>query len=305
MNWILVALINPLAHALVNHIDKYLISRFMKGGSVGTLVLFSSLFSIIALPVIYFIHPNVFDTITLFRAVILMLNGAVLVAAIIFYLYALQDDEASYVAPLFQLVPIFSFILGFLILGETLTGNQMWAALLILAGSFLLSLELKGKKTYVKLKLLLLMTGSSACYALSAIIFKLIAVDQGFLDSLFWDLAGKFVFGLILFISIRSYHQQFIELLKSNRFSIIGLNLLNEAIALVGEVALVLAVLYAPVVLVQSVSGLQPFFVLIIGIILTIIAPKISHESLQFKHLFQKTMGVIIIIAGVYLLGFI
>lgn len=300
MNWLLVALINPLAHALVNHIDKYLISRFMKGGSVGTLVLFSSLFSIIALPIIYFIHPNVFETITLFRAVVLMLNGAVLVAAIIFYLYALADDEASYVAPLFQLVPILSFILGFFILGETLTGSQIWAALLILMGSFLLSLELKGKKTSVKLKLLLLMTGSSTCYALSAIIFKLIAVEQGFLDSLFWDLAGKFVFGLILFVSIRSYHEQFIALIKSNRFSIIGLNIVNEIIALIGEVSLVLAVLYAPVVLVQSVAGIQPAFVFLIGIFLTLFFPRFAKESIDVKSLLQKALGIIIISLGIF-----
>lgn len=302
MNWFLIALINPIAHALVNHLDKYLISKYLKGGSVGTLVLFSSLFSIVALPVIYLAHPNVFDTITFFKAVVLMANGAILVGAIICYLYALQNDEASYVAPLFQLIPVFAFILGFLILGETLGGNEVWATILIITGSLLLSLEFNGFSTSIKFKLLLLMFGSSLCYALNSVIFKWIAVNQGFLDSLFWDMAGKFAFGIILFLSVRSYRQQFIQLLKSNRFSITGLNIFNEIIALTGEVALVLAVLYAPVVLVQSVAGIQPAFVLVIGIILTLFFPKLGKENLSVKILTQKIVGIAIITIGIFFL---
>ncbi len=302
MNWFLIALINPITHALVNHLDKYLISRYMKGGSVGTLVLFSAMFSIVALPIIYFFNTNIFNTITWSQAIILMINGAILVAAIIFYLYALESDEASIVAPLFQLIPVFGFVFGYLILNETLNGSQLWAALLIILGSLLLSLDLNGKQTKVKTKLLFLMFSSTLCYALNAVVFKSIAADQGFLNSLFWDLAGKFIFGLILFLSVRSYHKQFIQLLRLNSFAIVGLNIFNEILALIGEIALVLAILYAPVVLVQSVAGIQPLFVLIIGIVLSVLFPQIVRESLRFKHMTQKIVGIAIIIGGVLLL---
>jgi|SRR6185503_10690307 len=303
MNWFFIALINPIAHALVNHIDKYLVSRFMKGGSVGTLVLFSALFSVVALPVILIINPSVFDSVSVWQALVLMVNGGLLVTAIILYLYALESDEASYVAPLFQLVPVFGFFLGFLVLGEVIETKQLLAAVIIIAGSTLLSLEFSGGKSKIKKKLLLLMIGSSLLYAANAVIFKSIAVQQGFLDSLFWDLTGKFVFGVILFFAVRSYREQFVTLLRSNRFAIIGLNTLNEIVALVGEVAFVLAVLYAPVFLVQSVAGLQPMFVFIIGIILTLFFPRLGKESLQKKDLLQKIIGIAVITVGVYFLG--
>ena len=304
MNWFLVALINPIAHAFVNHFDKYLLSKYLKGGTVGSLILFSSLFAVVALPILLIISPGAFSSVTLHQALILMVNGAFLTAAIIFYLYALDTDEASYVAPFFQLIPVFGFIFGYFILNEVLASHQIFAGLLILLGSFLLSLELSGNGAKIKSKLILLMVGSSFFYAINAVIFKLIASEQGFVDSLFWDMAGKFLFGLILFFAITSYRKQFIKLLKTSGKTVISLNVINEIIGLIGEWALILAVLYAPVALVQLVGGLQPLFVLIIGVLITLFLPSFGKESLERKFLVQKIVGIVIITAGVYLLEF-
>jgi drug/metabolite transporter (DMT)-like permease len=300
MNWIFIALVSPLAHAVVNHLDKYLISRYVKGGSVGTLILFSALFAVVALPVIVLLEPAVFHSVTIQQAIVLMINGALLVVAIMFYLYALEDEEASYVVPFFQLVPVIGFILGYFLLRETLITQQIMGALLIVAGGVVLSLELVGGRYRLKTKLVLLMLGSSFFYAINAVIFKWIAVDQGFLNSLFWDLLGKFLFGVVLFFCVRSYREAFFNLLAHNKMTIISLNAINEVIALVGEAALVLAVLYAPVALVQSVGGLQPAFVFVLGIVITLLFPKFGKESLERKLLIQKIVGIVIMTVGVY-----
>lgn len=304
MNWFLIALLNPILHAFINHFDKYLLSKYIKGGTVGALILFSALFAVVALPVIFFINPQVLSSVSFWQGLILMLNGALLTVAILFYLYALDTDEASYVAPFFQLVPVFGFITGFLILGEVLTSQQVVAGLVILAGSFLLSLELNEGKTRIKKKMVLLMLGSSFFYAINAVIFKSIAVHQGFMDSLFWDMAGKFLFGVILYFAVASYRKEFIHLIKTSGKAVISLNVFNEIIGLIGEFALIFAVLYAPVALVQSVSGMQPAFVLIIGVFLTVFFPKFAEESLTRKFLAQKILGIVIITIGVYLLEF-
>ncbi len=305
MNWFLIALINPVVHAFVNHFDKYLISRFLKNGSVGSLILFSALFAVVALPVIYVFKPEVIYSVGFSDALLLMVNGAILVGAIICYLYALESDEASYVAPFFQLIPVFGFIFGYLLLGEVLTARQVLAGALIVLGSLFLSLELSGNGSRIKLKLILLMLGASFLYAINAVIFKYVAVDAGFLDSVFWDMAGKFIFGVILFFAIKSYRQQFLSLIRNNGKFVFGLNVVNEILSLIGEFALVLAVLYAPVALVQSVGGLQPIFVLIIGIILTKFLPSLGEENLERKYLVQKIIGIVIITFGVYMLELI
>ncbi len=302
MNWFLIALINPIAHAFVNHFDKYLLSKYVKGGTVGALILFSALFAVFALPVIYFINPGVLSGITFMQGVILMVNGAFLTLGIILYLYALDTDEASYVAPFMQFYPVFGFLLGFILLKEVLDVNQILAGILIVIGSVVLSYELNPGKNKFKLKLVALMIGACFFYSINAVIFKSIAVDEGFTTSLFWDMAGKFIFGVILFVSLKSYQTEFIGMIKNNGVKVVILNVINEIIGLVGEIATVFAVLLAPVAMVQSLTGLQPVFVLIIGIFLTLFFPKFAKESLSRNHLLQKIIGVVIVTVGVFLL---
>ena len=305
MNWFLVALINPLALGFINHFDKFLLSKYVKGGSVGALIIFSALFAVFALPILYFISPEVLTSVTFVQAAILMVNGAFLTVAILLYLYALDTDEASYVAPLFQLTPVLGLLFGFLVLGEYLTTIQTIAGGLIVLGSLLLSLELSGGKTKLKKKLIFLMFGSSFFYAINAVIFKYVAIDLGFVHSVFWDMFGKFLFGVILFLSIKSYREQFLNLMRMNGAKVAGLNVVNEIIGLIGEFSLVLAVLYAPVALVQSVSGFQPLFVLVMGVLITKFLPSFGQEKLEKRFLAQKIIGVIIISIGVYFLGVI
>lgn len=302
MHWFLIALINPVVHAFVNHFDKFLLSKYMKGGTVGALILFSSLFAVFALPAVYFIQPDVVGSLSFNQIFILMVNGAFLTLAIICYLYAMDLDEASYVAPFFQLIPVFGFIVGYFVLGEVLAGNQFLGGGLIVLGSLFLSLQVSEGKLRIKRNLVLFMLASSFFYAVNAVIFKSIAVDGGFLTSVFWDMAGKFLFGVGLFTFVRSYREQFLYLIKESGKAVVGLNVFNEVLGLIGEFALVFAVLFAPVALVQSVGGLQPMFVLIFGIIITIFFPSFGKESFERKSLAQKILGIIIITTGVYFL---
>ena len=302
MSWLFIALINPVAHALVNHFDKYLLSRYVKESSVGALILFSSLFGFVALPIIFLINQQVLQAVSVSQAIILMANGALLMVAVLLYLYALESHEASYVVPLFQLIPVIGFFAGFLILGEIPAQNQIVAGLLIVLGGTILALEIVDKRPRLKVRLLGLMLGSSTIYAVNTVIFKYIAVEQGFLESLFWDMAGKAAFGIILFIVVKKFRNDFIFLLRKHHVFVLGLNVINEVVGMVGEVALVFAALYAPVAIVQSVGGLQPLFVFIFGVVLTLLLPKIGTESLLRSHILQKIIGIGVIMIGLFYL---
>ena len=86
MNWFLIALIAPILWAITNHIDKYLISKYFKGGSVGALMIFSSIIGFLLLPVIYFIEPGVLN-VQLSFIIILVLNGFLYVVGLLPYFY--------------------------------------------------------------------------------------------------------------------------------------------------------------------------------------------------------------------------
>jgi len=301
MNWYLIALIPPLLHAIANHIDKHLISRYFKNGGVGSLVIFTSFFAFMALPIIYFINPAVLDVENK-TSIALLLNGTLSLLYVIFYLYALEIDEVSIVAPLFQTIPIFGFILGFLILGESLTTSQLLASVLIIMGALLLSLDLNaGLK--IKKKLVLLTLTSSFFYALNGAIFKFIAVSTGFSESLFWGMVGQVFLGIVLYTCIKSYKTQFLSVIKENSVAVFSLNFLNGMIILIGDIVLAFAFLLAPLTLVLAIGGFQPLFVFILGILMTLFFPKFGKESFEKKLLIQKFTGIAIIVIGSLLIS--
>src|SRR5262245_54612213 len=105
MSWLFIALWAPFLLACANHTDKLLLSRYLKKKTIGSVVILSSLFSGLALPIVLFFHPDVSD-VTRYQGAALVATGMSSVFAAVCYLYALDMDEASFVTPFHQTVPI-------------------------------------------------------------------------------------------------------------------------------------------------------------------------------------------------------
>lgn len=297
MNWFFIALIGPFLYAIANHTDKYLISKYIDEKDVGPLIIFSALFGVFALPIILIINPDVSD-ISLFQCLILITIGILVVFSILFYLYALKIDEATFVVPFYQTVPIFGFILAYFILGETLTRTQIFASIAILFGALVLSFDIQNKSIRFKKKVVILMITASLFYAISDVLFKFVAIERGFWISTFWSLVGKVLIGIVFFTFISSYRKQFLNLLKKAKAKILYLNSINETITILADSTSQYAILLAPVVLVLLVNSFQPLFVFIIGIAITLFFPKIGRESMSKSVLIQKSLGICIIVLG-------
>jgi hypothetical protein len=61
MSWFFIALCAPFLLACANHNDKFLLSRYLREKSIGSIVIPSSLFSGAAIPIILLIHPDSYD----------------------------------------------------------------------------------------------------------------------------------------------------------------------------------------------------------------------------------------------------
>lgn len=302
MSWFFIALIGPFLYAVTNHIDKFILNKYFKAGEVGAVVLFSALFSVVALPIIYFIEPGVFS-VSWGSKVGLAVNGSLNIVSLILYLKALRDDETSTVVPFFQTIPIFGFILGYFLLGETVSTKEILASLLILAGTTIISLDLNGGRIKFKKRVVFLMTLSSFLFATIAVVFKMIALDVGFWLSTFWALSGNVLIGVLLFLGIRSYRKQFFKVFSANSAAVLGICSLNELFFITAEGVTTYATLLAPIALVMIVSSSQPIFVFLIGIILTLFFPKLGNESMAKNDLAQKILAIGIIAIGAYLLN--
>ncbi len=308
MTWFFVALLTPILFAAVVHLDKYLIARFKNEGkekSVGSLILYSSLFGLVISAFILPIFGSKLFLIPLVDIGILFLTGFSGIIAVILYLYAMEKDEASIVAPLFQIVPIFGLIFEYLILGIVPSILQIIGSLVIVLAGVILASELEEFRIKkIKAGLLLLMIGSSMLFSLTAILFKFVTTETGgnFWISSFWEYLSWGIVGIILFIFIKTYREDFLLSLKKDGKILFSMNIGGELLNTIANSAKNFAALSVPVVLVYSIEALQPVFIFLFGILITIFLPKISTENISKRALVQKGLPILFMILGTILI---
>lgn len=302
MNWFLIALLPPALWSVTNYFDKYLLSKYFKGGGVGALMVFSAIIGLFLLPFIVFLHPEVL--IFTPNSFWIAINGFLFILAVLPYFYALNKDDASVAVPLFQLIPVFSYVLAFVVLGETLNNHQIFGGIFVVVGAIGISLDLSvARKVGFKKDVFWLMMLSSLIYSLNFLFFKMFALESDFWFTSFWEYVGFAIFATILMLFVKPYRKQFLEVLKNNKMTVLGLNGINEVINIFAKIAFNVASLLAPITLIWIVNGLQPFFIFIYGILLTLFFPKIIKEDISRKTLAQKIVAIIVIFIGAILVN--
>jgi len=302
MSWFFIALWAPFLLACANHNDKFLLSGYLKDKNIGSIVIFSSLFSGVAITIVLFIQPDVYD-VSLVQGSALVATGMLSVFAAVCYLYALGIDETSFVTPFYQMVPIFAYFLGYFILGETITLAQGLGSIVIIVGALALSLEFGRRGIRFKRNVVALMLAASFLSAINGVIFKLIAVDKGFWVSLFWGFVGQVMAGLTILVCVPSYRRDFLGLFKQQKVAVVGLIALSRTLFSVSEGVTLYATLQAPVALVLVVNSFQPLFVFTLGIVLTLLLPRVAKESLSRMKMLQKAVGIGFMLVGGYLIS--
>jgi drug/metabolite transporter (DMT)-like permease len=300
---LLFAALAPFLYALTNHIDNILLEKYFKEGGVGTLMLFSALLAALALPVLYFIDNGVFEVLAINRW---LLAGVGLINTVLLwaYLQAIFNDEPTVVITYYQLVPVLGLILGYLVLGETITNSQLWAMILIILGAVVLTFAMDetGALTF-RFETAGYMLVASLCWATESTFFKVVALDENPTRSFFWEHVSLVVIGLLMFTFIRHYRTSFLNALRVNSKPILGLNVLNEGLYISGNYVAALVVVMIPVSLTLLMNSFQPLFVLVIGLLLTVLFPNSGVEYINRRNMVQKLLAIALTGAGVLLLG--
>lgn len=302
MSWFFLALLGPFLYALTNHIDKILLEKYFKESGVGTLLIFSALLSGLALPFLFLIDPTVFS-VSVPHIATLAFVGVLNVLVLFFYLEALKDEEASIAVVFYQLVPVFGYGLGYLILGETLSALQLAAMATIILGTAIVSVEVDvDNKFRLRTKTVFLMTAAALMWGLESVVFKAVALEERVVRSLFWEHLMLTVIGIGILLFARRYRQHFLMAIRQNSRGILSLNVLNESLYMLGNIAFSFAYLLAPVALVLLTQSYQPLFVLVIGLLITVFLPRLAVERIEAKHLWQKGLAIAVTGIGTYLL---
>jgi drug/metabolite transporter (DMT)-like permease len=300
MNWFWIALIAPIVWAASNHVDKYLLNRYVQKSNLGVLVVATSFVSLLLLPLLGIFVPGVFS-ISLGNAGLLLIAGALFLVYLFPYFSALHQDEASVVVPLYQIIPVFSYILAFIFLKEVLSLVQVIGSLIIIFSAIGLSLDFDTK---IKLKKSVFwpIFFSALLVSIGTLLFKLVALEEGFWISMFWQILGTAVTGFS-FLLITKFRSEFMRVLRLGRAKFLSMGILSEGLGYIGGFAISFATLLAPLALVQVVNGFQPVFVFFFGVLLTWFFPRIAKEDLSKKLLLQKILFISIMFVGTYLIS--
>ena len=302
MHWYFLAFLSPLLWAISTHMDKYILGRYLKGASPAIMSIFAGIVGLFfSLAVLLFYRGDILG-IGFVNGILIVLNGALLIISFIPYYFALKDDDASVVSPLYQTIPIFTFILGYFLLKETISPIQILAGVIIIFGAILMSVDLNQPKFSIKLKPLLLMLLSSVLISIHFLLFKFIAIEGTFWRTVFWEYLGSVAVAIFLLIFIKKYREQFILVIKENSFYVILVNAVNEIINIGGKLCANYSSLLVPVVLVNLANGLQPMFVFLIGLFITIFLPFVGKEEITKRHLIQRFAAIVILLIGTFLL---
>jgi drug/metabolite transporter (DMT)-like permease len=300
MTWFFIALAGPILWGTVNIFDKYLVSKFSKKEkehSSGGLVLFSSLIGIFVAFGIWLFVPDV-SNIPVLDKIILMISGIFTIIWIILYLFTLETEDISVVAPWFLTIPIFGYILGFLFLGETLNFQQIIGSLVVLLGVFMVSMDFTEEGKKFKWRPAVYMLIASLLVAVSGIMFKYVTVEDNFWISSFWEYAGLGLAGVVIFLFMPKYRWQFMDMNRTGGRTIFLINITSEIMTVIGNVLTNFALLLAPVAMVLLVASFQPAFVLALGILGTRFFPHIAKENLHKHVLFPRIVAVGIMLIG-------
>ncbi len=291
------ALLSYALYGANNYIDKFFLEKFKVNFVVLTIYsgIFAFFTGLIILLFTGFYHAD------LKSIVIILASGFFTNLYILPYFKALSEDETSRVIPLFQLVPIFVLFLSFFLLGEKLLPKQYLGSVLIISGSFLISLKEFSLKIFRLRPAFWHMMLSSLLVAFSVVLYKF-----GVATIPFWQTLPYEAFGIALgALAVWSYGKNkiiFKKETKKMQKRVFVVMSCNELLYLVCRYSAYFALSLIPASIVSLLGGSQPVFVLLYGIILSLWFPKILKEVISKKVLGQKIFSIILIFIG---LGFV
>jgi len=296
VSWLFFAFSGPVLWAISVHFDKYLVERFFKDSNVAVLLVFTAFIGVVMLPFIWYFDPGVVR-LDIKSIAVIGASGLLYMGGMLFYLRALQSEEASVVAPFFQASPLFGYVLAYLVLGETLSRRQMAGGMLIIVGALIVSIRF-GQRHEFKLRLAVLMLTCGFVLAVATLIFKVFAIRVAFWTTTFWLFVGEAVFGAVL-LMIGQYRGEFIALLRRNTGALLSINASNELINLGGGLGNRYALLFAPLSIVQAIGSTTTLFVFAFGVVISLLYPRLGRENLSGRELAQKGIAAALVAAGV------
>lgn len=298
MNWVLLALLAPFIYAVNVFIDKYLISSKIR--DYRGLPIFGIFLSIVVI-VFFWLVSGVNITFSL-DSLLVILTGVLTIWGFSLYLEALIKEETSLVIILLQLTPVMVLLLSYFILGEMMTVKQLIGFGLLLISSLLVSVKKEKSRMKFNRGVVFILL-ADLCWAATYILIKFTSNSLEFASLIIYESMGVVLGGVLLLIFFSQIREAFLKIVAKVKKPVIGIIFLNEALYLGAKILTYFAVTLGPPVLISIIGSTQIFYGILLGVILTLVVPKVFKEDLSRKSLVRKVSLGLMAFVGVILVS--
>lgn len=252
--------------------------------------------------------------------------GVLFFATLIFWYKALHQSEATRVVPIVgALVPIFSYLLSYVFLGESLGERQFLSFLILIYGGILVSVKrtrfyiakeiwesvrnvfgdvLGGIHAQYRSSQRLIVNSAVSAFFFAAyyVLIKYIYTYQPFIGGFVWSRLGTSL-GVIMILFVPAWRKKINEQKKEakkpkNIFFFMAVRILAAG----AFIMLNWAVSLGSVSLINSLQGVQYVFLILMVLFISKKYPKILTEELGGGVMLQKIIGILLIVTGLYMI---
>ncbi len=303
MDWLTFAFLGTIFFSAAGVLDKLLLGSYASDSKAYIVcqIFAQQLFTI---PVVIIAGANFVYPESLYA----LLFGCLQVLPSIFFLRALQVEEASKVTALEYVYPVFVFIGSVLLLGEVLEPKHCVGGLLLLVGSLLISYRSNDSNSSKGSTGLMALSPAvkpfmsywilTAVYYLS-LKYLLVSIDEWHLYA--WSSFGNLV-AVVPLMAIPSTRREVMGFFAGGSYAI-GALISEETFQFLGIIFSIFAYALGSATLVSSVGALQPILTVFLILALSLLTPKLAknmNERTDRRALMQKSLSFMIVLVGIY-----
>ncbi len=309
--WLILTLAASIAGSISAFFDNYIIDVFFKGRNPAAQKVFGgpiNLFIGITLLIIYtFISPAGFPP--AFNAFLFIISGLISSLATMFYYMALKSEDTTGAIIFCQLYPIFYLVMGFLFLGEKITGMQLIAFLFLMAAPLVILLLTGKRRKKMEYRAALLLLINVILSPLAAIIFVFAERTIGWVDNDFSIVLamgllfiGKGLFDSTVSILNKKWRRRAKNVIKESRKKVFIPIFANAAVWLFADYGIRKAMLSEQVAIVSAINlAVELLATFVLGLVFTIIWPRFGREKLEKRTVAAHFIATILAIIGIIL----
>jgi len=291
MSWVLFSILATLFFAITNVVDKYLLTKWFKKPVIPLLIF--GIVSLIASGIVYLF--NGFAPLSPLHIILSFVSGIFSIFGAFLYFKAVQLDEISRIATLFYLMPLFVLILATIFLNEIFTLPNYIGILLLISGAILISLKRFKLSLGLAFWLIIL---ADLNWAGSLVIMKYLLNFADYWTIFSYTRIG-YIFALVPMFLVN--FRDFFSVIRKNSKAVSVMSL-NQTLGVVADLFLTIAVSIGYVTLVNALSSVQPFFVLLLAVVLSTFYPKILKEEIGRSTVMLKLLAIILMFIGALLI---